>query len=295
MQRLRAATLIVGSAMVTLTLASCRRDDPTALDRTTQPIESTAGIPSSESDMRGRMERLTRAVALALADPQVRTSVYEDLRASRFREHKLHFAQFALATDSRFSPALTRAAGFPQRAGLKGLFDSLIDLEFYMPVPEHRAVWKGGDNLLVASALRDHEIPVAYDLSGRRVTLSSAEVAPATPVLAIVPTETDFSRPLPASAVEPFESDLRKWNGIARIEPCDPADPACSGAPPQVCNPGACMTFSHIPGDYEGFLMGGPEFEVHAITRPAGSNVGTDYRCAGEHAPSPASQYDQNG
>ena len=116
MQRLRAATLIVGSAMVTLTLASCRRDDPTALDRTTQPIESTAGIPSSESDMRGRMERLTRAVALALADPQVRTSVYEDLRASRFREHKLHFAQFALATDSRFSPALTRAAGFPQRA-----------------------------------------------------------------------------------------------------------------------------------------------------------------------------------
>jgi len=37
-----------------------------------------------------------------------------------------------------------------------------------MPVKEHWDQWSGSADLIVATALCDHEIPVAYDTRGRR-------------------------------------------------------------------------------------------------------------------------------
>lgn len=62
-----------------------------------------------------------------------------------------------------------------------------------MPVLEHKQRWDGDSNVIVATALRDHEIPVAYDLQGRPVTIESAEQPPTIPTLALVRAETDFS------------------------------------------------------------------------------------------------------
>ena len=78
-----------------------------------------------------------------------------------------------------------------------------IPLEIYFPVPGHRAAWTGGADILVASAREDHEAPVAYDVKGRRQVLSP-DAPPSTPVLAIVPVETDFGPEGPvAFAVTP--------------------------------------------------------------------------------------------
>ena len=60
------------------------------------------------------------------------------------------------------------------------------------PVPAHRAAWSGGEDILVATAREDGEAPVAFDMRGRR-RLLDADARPATPVLAVVPVETDFS------------------------------------------------------------------------------------------------------
>ena len=49
-------------------------------------------------------------------------------------------------------------------------------------------------NLLVATAIGDHDAPVAFDTRGRRVLLDP-KTPPNTPVLALVPQETDFDRP----------------------------------------------------------------------------------------------------
>ena len=56
----------------------------------------------------------------------------------------------------------------------------------------HRAAWAGGEDLLVATAREDGETPVAYDTRGHR-RLLNPRTPPATPVLAVVPVETDFS------------------------------------------------------------------------------------------------------
>src|SRR5207253_8037028 len=50
----------------------------------------------------------------------------------------------------------------------------------YLPVPEHRRNWKGDANVLVATALADHDPPVAFDVQGNRLVLDP-ERPPATP------------------------------------------------------------------------------------------------------------------
>ena len=54
------------------------------------------------------------------------------------------------------------------------------------------------------------------------------------------------------------------------------------------------MSQAWIPGDFEGWLKGDPEYEVHVMGQLGTSDSLTDYQCAGEHAGDPYA-YDQNG
>ncbi len=287
---------IAGISLASIMLASCNSDRTAAPPEDGPPAYSATGIPSSESAMRARLDRITRAVALALRDQQVRAHVYQQLHASPYREHKLHFQPFASRVDSPFSSAIASAAGLTD-VGLRALLDSVIDLEFYMPVKEHWAQWTAGGNLFVAWAFRDHEVPVAYDLSGATVILTSAEEPPPTPTLAIVPVETDFSpRPPAISAAAGCDPEAGACCDPA-ADMCDPPPSSGGGPYPATTCPsytGLCMTYSTVPGDWEGFLMGDPEFEVHVLKRDVGSESLEHFRCAGEHAPVAASVYDQN-
>jgi len=287
---------MAGISLASIILASCNSDRTASPPEDGPPAYSATGIPSSESAMRARLDHITRAVALALRDQQVRAHVYQQLHASPDREHKLHFQPFASRVDSPFSSAIASAAGLTD-VGLRALLDSVIDLEFYMPVKEHWAQWTGGGNLLVAWAFRDHEVPVAYDLSGAPVILTSAEEPPPTPTLAIVPVETDFSpRPPAISAAAGCDPEAGPCCDPA-ADMCDPPPSSGGGPYPATTCPsytGLCMTYSTVPGDWEGFLMGDPEFEVHVLKREVGSESLEHFRCAGEHAPVAASVYDQN-
>jgi hypothetical protein len=54
------------------------------------------------------------------------------------------------------------------------------------------------------------------------------------------------------------------------------------------------MTKSHFVQDFEGWLKGSPEFEVHILGQKGMSDSLTSYQCAGEHAGGPYA-FDQNG
>jgi hypothetical protein len=138
-----------------------------------------------------------------------------------------------------------------------------IPLEVYFPVPAHRAAWNGGPDLLVASARQDREAPVAYDVGGRRQVLQ-ADHPPATPVLAVVPVETDFEQ---AAGTVSFAEG-----------PGTPVPPIVS--PPK----GMYMTHSHFVDDFEGWLKGSPEFEYHILGQAGTSDSLRDYQCAGAAA-----------
>jgi hypothetical protein len=210
---------------------------------------------------------LTRDVALALQDPTVRSVVYRALHASPYPEHKLHFRSF-LSGDGRPVRARLAAVRHVAPEGLFGTLDSLVDLEFYMPVKEHWTRWDGSANLLVVNDLSDDDdvLPALFDLAGNSVGPVSEHVPPTTPTLSLVPVETDFSTP---PAIPPRAQQVATDAG-----------------------PGVYMTYSNINDLHEPWPSGAPEIEVHAFVRnPAGNFV--DVQCAGEHQADPF-RFDQN-
>ena len=218
-----------------------------------------------------RPELLARSLALALGDPAFRAHVKAELDRSPFREHKLSFQRFIAAERGGGSGALAamaRGTGLAA-ADLAGTAERAIPLEMYLPVPEHRRAWTGDANVLVATAIADHDPPVAFDLEGNRRVLDP-ERPPTTPVIALVPVETDFT-------AAPAKIGLFPWPPL----------------PPPLA-PGLYMTQAHFVDDFEGWLKGGPEFEVHTLGQKGQTDSLTDYQCAGEKQPAPY-YFDQNG
>jgi hypothetical protein len=233
------------------------------------------GNPAAE---RAAQERLARRVALALANPDFRAYVKQSLDRSTVVEHKLHLQRWLRSADRR---ALRALAGASREAvtAVDADAGAAPALEFYMPVPAHRAAWQGGENILVATEREDHEVPVAFDTRGRRHLLSP-DTPPATPVLAVVPVETDFDGPAPVANMYPGPGEGGGGGGGGSLPPAPPT--------------GLYLTYAHFVQDFEGWLKGSPEFEIHVMGQAGASDSLTSYQCAGEHAAS-AYAFDQNG
>src|SRR5438874_12288005 len=219
-------------------------------------------------------EHLPRGLALALADPTFRARVHAELAGSPYREHKLPFQRFLAGDGGIALAAMARGAGRAASDVARDA-DRAIPLEMYLPVPAHRRAWTGGSDVLVATAIGDHDVPVAFDLRGNR-RLLDPEHPPATPVIAVVPVETDFStKPSPL---------------IACLEYGGGGEGGVSPPPP---SPGLYMTKAHFVDDFDGWLKGSRELEVHILGQKEKTDSLTDYQCAGEKQPAPY-YFDQN-
>jgi hypothetical protein len=244
-------------------LAACDRPAPTAgNDEVINPAESRAARYAAERDA---MDRLARRFARALADRSFRSNVKSELDRSPYAEHKLHFQSLLQASNRRVLKELSRLSSAPE-ATIEADAREAIPIEIYFPVPAHRAGWTGGSDLLVASAREDREAPIAYDVAGRRQVLSPDQ-PPASPVLALVPVETDFKR---ATLGDPE---------LLPCQDCPPAPPLPSPPPP-----GLYMTYSHFVQDFEGWFKGDPEFEIHILGQAGTTDSLRDYQCAGASA-----------
>jgi len=242
----------------------------------TPPSETPAASVSTNSK---RPEALARMVAKGLKNPAFRAYLKAQLDASPYREHKLQFETFLAANEGRALREIAAENGTTKDT-LATQAKAAIALEVYFPVPDHRAAWTGDEDVLVATALTDDDPPIAFDPEGRRQVLDP-KTPPATPVLAVVPVETDFS-------VRP-----------ARVEECivdcggGGGGPIGDVVPPPPPAPGLYMTKSHFVQDFEGWLKGSPEFEVHILGQKGTTDSLYDYQCAGEHAGGPYT-FDQN-
>jgi hypothetical protein len=257
------ALLVLGAACADRTVTPPPDDEPLAA---APPISASAQPPVE----------LAKMVAKGLKNPAFRAYLKAQLDASPYREHKLQFETFLAANSAR---ALRQIAG--ENGGNVDLVTNqakqAIALEVYFPVPEHAAAWTGDERVLVATALRDGDAPVAFDPDGRRQLLDP-KTPPSIPVLALVPVETDFSvRPSRQTCLEDCGGGV------------DPG--ALPPAPPP---PGLYMTQAHFEQDFEGWLKGSPEFEVQILGQKGQTDSLISYQCAGEHAGGPYA-FDQNG
>ena len=105
--------------------------------------------------------------------------------------------------------------------------------------------------------------PRSRTMSGGGARSSAPMLRPGHPVLALVPVETDFG-------------DNR--NSLPPIPPPPPPPP------PPTPPTGLYMTAAHFRDDFEGWLKGDPEYELHILGQSGSSDSLTSYQCAGEHA-----------
>ena len=252
-------------------VAACDRPEPTA------PIAEQGRAVTTQSEERSQRaaaDRLARRFARALDHAEFRTFIKAELDGSPYAENKLHLQRFLARADRRAMRDVARLSGEAESA-VEADARAATPLEIYLPVSAHRAAWTGGPDVLVASAREDGDAPVAYDVKGGRRVLS-AETPPDTPVLAIVPVETDFGPDRSgAFAVTP--------------PPPPPPDPLPPPSPPL----GMYMTYARFAQDFEGWFKGDPEYEIHILGQAGTSDSLTDYQCSG----APASGYyrfDQN-
>jgi hypothetical protein len=262
------------AALAVLALAACGERPEPAPTAPSGPAAPTAAAPAGVTPETARLEAAAQRLARALSDDQFRARLHARLRASRYPENKIHFQRTYGKADPAELGALARLNAEPE-ARADSILRALPALEVYLPVAEHRARWSGDRNVLVATAAADRDIPVAYDLNGGRRLLNPAR-PPATPVLAVVPVETDFDAP-------PVQPQVT----------C--SDDACSGGSSGGSTtfvPGLYMTRAWFVQDFEGWLKGTPELEVHIFGQKGASDSLTKYQCAGEHRPNP---YNWNG
>jgi hypothetical protein len=257
--RIRLTALALAAAVT-----ACDRPAPTAVNEETAPAPASAAATQRATE-RTAMDRLARRVARALADPDFRAYIKGELDRSPFVEHKLQFQSFLTRSDRRALRQVARLSAEPESA-VQADAAAAIPLEIYFPVPGHRARWTGGPDILVASAREDREAPIAYDVKGRRQVLSP-DTPPSTPVLALVPVETDFGS-----------------GGEVSFAVAPPPPPPPPPIPPPPPPTGLFMTYSHFVQDFEGWFKGDPEYEIHILGQAGTSDSLTDYQCAGKPA-----------
>jgi len=241
---------------------------PHLTDDATASVVDAGADRSPIADRGARLERLARRFAVALADADFRAELKRSLDASPYPEGKVYF-QRALARDGdRGYRLLARASG-DDLTSITSDADQAGTLEVYLPVPSHRAAWTGNDDVLVATAARDGDVPVAFDLRGRR-TLLDARTPPTTPVLALVPAEIDFDAP-------------RFKSATCIGDACGGAGSGSFVTPP---TPGLYLTRAEFVNEFESWLKGAPEFEIHIMgpSAPGETKVIASYQCIGEHA-----------
>src|SRR5436305_14556588 len=128
----------LGLLALAATFAACDRPVPTAGN---EEVTFTP-VTRQFTQERDAMDRLAMRLARALANPAFRNYVKSELDRSPFVEHKLQLQRFLRGSGRRALKEVARLNATTESM-VEAETDGAIPLEFYFPVPAHRAAWSG--------------------------------------------------------------------------------------------------------------------------------------------------------
>lgn len=270
-----------------------------------EPSHSIGSEDVITDDERSAARLVTRALAMSLREASAREHIKQGLAGSGAPELKLHLATFLTGRGLPLLDAVQRRSGV-NATDLQRALARARDLELYMPVRSHRAVWNGASAPLVAFSLREDESPEAFDSLGQARVLNRL-FAPTDPVLVLVPVETDFERQkginlrgfaergCVAGTLETLGAAERRceWSGAqgtsGRLTGGRP-ETATECINSYMCeqSDGIRVTEIQLNDDECGgecWVNGDPEYQIHAYARKSAGAPGTgyDYQCAGKN------------
>ena len=247
------------------------------------------------------MREITRAAAMAMRDARLRQQVGREMRAGGVtRERKLELRSFAKGNAGGILLAKMSERSGISRDSLTRLIAAVRPLEFYMPSRAHRQRWRGED-VLVASQLRESDPITAFDEQGNPVSLGNTP--PETPTFALVPVETNFAAaPYEASRSTSAASTHVATGTASRTltTGCDPATMLCDGyygggdsgggsSPtiPSNAPSGLYLVYTNFYDVKEPWIRGDPEIEAHVVGPSAfdATTLIRDLHCSGQNEP----------
>jgi hypothetical protein len=157
------------------------------------------------------IHQLGQSLARALARPEVRVWVKDQVDRSPYVENRIRFRQ-ALMQPNR-AAAVAQIADPVEKTMGRGLVASTRELELYFPVKAHLQTWRGGLPVQVAVPVNRSGDYVIYstDGSSRR---ARGDRVPATPTLVLGPSEVDY---------DDLESALRGGSHTGDMMAAEPA------------------------------------------------------------------------
>jgi len=299
----RMSSRLARLGFVALTIVACSDSgEPITAPASASMDRATADAVGSVDAERAALARIGKVVAMSLAEKSARQQLKSRMRAAPFKEHKLELGAYVRSEEGRQS--LTRAVGGRASDELLTLLEQVRPLEFYMPVRSHRETWVGDEEVLVAVQLEEEDPVVAFNARGEEIRLDP-NIPPGQATLSIVPAETRFDRPMPASsrnvgdlngsAVGTLTSFNPQMSSLIAAEPGDGGGGGGGGS--TAVAPGLYLEFSRIVDMHEPWTRGDPEIEVHiqGPTDAANPRLGVDLSCSGEHAYDYRKVFNQDG
>jgi hypothetical protein len=189
--RIARGVLTLSTFLIGLQACTDHPSTPTAPPPNDAAAGQAAVQPSDPADP------LVHAFAKALADPAIRRRVWEDLRDSPFKHHKLHLKSYLRGESGKVILAAGAKATGQSQAELLALLSSLPEMEIAVPIELHRLRWTGTPEVMVVgSALPREEIGrrgtiSGYKPTGQPVTAPIFSRVP-DPVIALWRTELNF-------------------------------------------------------------------------------------------------------
>jgi hypothetical protein len=277
-----------------LNLFGCADVNGTGATEPSRRSDSANHLREIMADPDRAAAEFTRALAIALNDHNLQKRLVASMGSEGVTaEHKLDLSRYI---DGETGQVLVRAmaekTGY-SRDDLIAVLRALPPLEFYMPVPSHRAAWDG-NGVIVALQLNEAELPVGFDEHGAAVRLS-LDAPPTIPTLVLTPVETPFAQLAPAS--EQSLQVRRPSLTLLNPPPDTTGDGGGGTGVPLPYPDGVYFDKMTLYDVHEPWTKGSPEIEVHIIGQQRGKVTEFTTMPQGYfNCPSgiPCSYYDQN-
>lgn len=150
---------LIPATLLLLTLTYCNRETTTSLGGSkTTPDAAAVGTLAA------------RAIALAMAEPAVRSQILGDMRDSPFSEHKLVLQEYLVSTGGK------RVLDAMQRAGvdvenLRSAVEGIGRIQFYAVNTDQRASWRGTADIMVVPQFNQELPTIGYGPSATTVRI----------------------------------------------------------------------------------------------------------------------------